>query len=101
MPSDDEYNKAVAIWKTKGFKIFEEYIMYYCECDVDLLMEGLDNYRKLFWKTSKLEILILFRCLKWHTKTYYRTILTTKSIPDEKTFNIINESLYGGNCPSV
>jgi hypothetical protein len=40
MPSEDEYNKAVDIWEIKGFKTFEEYMMYYCECDVDLLMEG-------------------------------------------------------------
>jgi hypothetical protein len=57
LPSETEYKKAIDVWKTKGFKTFKEYMMHYCQCDVDLLIEGLNNYRELFWKTSKLEIL--------------------------------------------
>ena len=57
LPSETEYTNAIKIWHEHKFTCFREYMMYYCECDVDLLIQGLNNYRDLFWETSKMEIL--------------------------------------------
>jgi len=47
----------VDVWNNKGFKNFEEYMMYYCTLDVDLLIQGLVKFREILQDQLHLEAL--------------------------------------------
>jgi hypothetical protein len=100
MPTREEYKKAVALFQQQGFITFQQYEEYYCERDVDLLIQGMNNYRALFWQTSQLEILSFVSLPQLAytdlLKTYIKAPL--HYIPNKQTFDIINKSVYGGNC---
>ncbi|PRP80090.1 hypothetical protein PROFUN_12244 [Planoprotostelium fungivorum] len=57
LPSEAEHGNAVNIWKEKQFATFGEYMMYYCRCDVELLLQGTTNYRTLLMTKNNMELL--------------------------------------------
>ncbi|PRP83717.1 hypothetical protein PROFUN_03872, partial [Planoprotostelium fungivorum] len=57
LPSETEYQHAVKVWKEKQFASFGEYMMYYCRCDVELLLQGTSNYRSLLMTKNNMELL--------------------------------------------
>src|SRR4029078_3554656 len=98
--SQEDYNNALKIYNEKKFSCYGEWMMYYCERDVDLLIEGLNNYRKITLEGSKMEIcnyisisqIAYTNALKNYIK------LPLYQIENEEVFNIIDNSIYGGNC---
>jgi len=95
-----DYEHAQQVWKEKGFRTMKDYMMYYCRLDVDIMMQGIANFRKNLWDESKLELLnymsisqiSITNCLK----NYIHVELYT--IPDEHCYRVINNSVYGGGC---
>ena len=99
LPTQKEYKKAVELFTNK-FTTFQQYEEFYCERDVDLLIQSMNNYRQLFWSTSKLEIL---NCVSLPQLAYTDLLKTyikhpLEYIPNRQVFDVINESVYGGNC---
>ena len=82
------------------FETFQQYEEYYCERDVDLLLQAMNNYRQLFWETSKLEILSFVSLPQLAYTDMLRTYIQKplEYIPNRQVFDIVNASVYGGNC---
>ena len=103
MPTQREYDEALEVWNEKGFKTFGEYMMYYCELDVDVLIEGLNNYRQQFWDSAKIEVLSFVSISQQAFTNLLKNHVDWEQYPlyyinDEKELEMIDKSLHGGNC---
>lgn len=100
--TEAEYEEAKAIWKRLGFKRFSEYMMYYCECDVELLMQGVSNFRSMFLHEYEIDVLNFMSIPQIANGAFMNRFLKHEHdlhyIPNQQTFDIINPSIYGGNC---
>lgn len=102
-PSQADYDEACAKFRALGFTTFQQYMEHYCRRDVDLLLQGMNNYRELFWATSQLEILNFVSIPQLAYTDFLATYVDHERhplhyIPNEDVFGVVNESLYGGNC---
>src|SRR4051794_12366839 len=52
-----DYAEAQRAWMQQGMSKFKDYVEFYCQLDVDVLIEGLVNYRKILMKESNLDVL--------------------------------------------
>lgn len=100
LPLETEYEHAVKVWKEKQFASFGEYMMYYCRCDVELLLQGTTNYRTLLMAKNNMELLNYVSVAQINyqniLKNYQKHDLRT--IPSQKMYNLISDSIYGGRC---
>ncbi|PRP73738.1 hypothetical protein PROFUN_16485 [Planoprotostelium fungivorum] len=99
-PSETEYEHAVRVWKEKRFASFGEYMMYYCRCDVELLLQGTTNYRTLLMTKSNMELLNYVSVAQISYQNILKNYLKhdLRTIPSQKMYNLISDSIYGGRC---
>ncbi|PRP73730.1 hypothetical protein PROFUN_16555 [Planoprotostelium fungivorum] len=75
-------------------------MMYYCRCDVELLLQGTTNYRTLLMTKNSMELLnyVSVAHISYQNilKNYLKHDLRT--IPSQKMYNLISDSIYGGRC---
>ena len=50
-----DYDNAMQLWQENGFKSFKDYMMYYCERDVDVFLQGLIKFREILQQEAKLD----------------------------------------------
>jgi hypothetical protein len=95
-----DYNRALEIYKEKKFKNFGEWLMHYCERDVDLLIEGLNGFRELYLETAKMDICNYISIPQIANANALKNFikLPLYQLESEQIFDVINPSIYGGNC---
>ncbi|PRP74536.1 hypothetical protein PROFUN_15668 [Planoprotostelium fungivorum] len=100
LPLEAEYGHAVNIWKEKQFASFGEYMMYYCRCDVELLLHDTANYRSLLMTKNKMELLNYVSVAQISHQNILKNYLKhdLRTIPSQKMYNLISDSIYGGRC---
>ncbi|PRP77293.1 hypothetical protein PROFUN_05538 [Planoprotostelium fungivorum] len=100
LPSEAEYEHAVKVWKVKHFASFGEYMMYYCRCDVELLLQGTSNYRSLLMTKNNMELLNYVSVAQISYQNILKNYLKhdLRTIPSQKMYNLISDSIYGGRC---
>ncbi|PRP72907.1 hypothetical protein PROFUN_17073, partial [Planoprotostelium fungivorum] len=98
LPSEAEYGHAVNIWKEKQFASFGEYMMYYCRCDVELLLQGITNYRSLLMTKNNMELLNYVNVAQISYQNILKNYLKhdLRTIPSQKMYSLISDSIYGG-----
>ena len=101
--SIEDYQIAQNNWNKWNCKLFKDYLIKYCEIDVDIMMQAVTNYRKVYLEENQIELLNYVSLSqtayttflkKYHNKQQYPLF----TISNEKVYNIINKNIYSGNC---
>lgn len=80
-----------------------QYMLEYCEKDVDLLMSGMNGFADLCFEAEKIDAFkfctiaqLAFAILicNYVSKLGYKI----KTIPDNETHDVIEKTIFGGNC---
>lgn len=95
-----EYEHAVQVWQQQGFTTFKDYMLYYCERDVDVLIDALNNFRSTWITEATIDPLnyVSISSLAYQNalKNYITHPLYT--IESEEVYHMIEMAMYGGNC---
>ncbi len=77
-----------------------EYMMDYCEKDVDLLIAGMDGFAETCFSAEGMDALKFCTIgqIAWRIFLCNYREAVIKTIPDKDSYDIINGSTFGGNC---
>lgn len=87
--------------KVTAVTTFKDYLTNYCENDVNILIGALQQYRNAMLRDINLELLNYITISQISYKNALKNYLPPKvelyTISNENTYNLIKDSIYGGN----
>ena len=101
--SEETYNNCLQKFKAEKMTYFWEFMMYYCERDVDLLLKGWQNFQKSMVSKFQLDPnnSISGPQLSWANFLKNFKSHELKMIPNQKVYDILKNTLYGGKVEVI
>lgn len=92
--------EAMAVWVSLKTKNMEHYTIAYCERDVDLLLNGIEQYRNRIRTEYGMEVLLYATMPSLVDSLASRSFLTEPlpMIPSQEVYDLLNATTFGGLC---
>jgi hypothetical protein len=98
----EDYERALQEWEKQGFTTFQDYLMFYCTRDVEVLLKGLELYKKFYRLLGNLEMLneVSISSCAWNValRAFMSPHYPLYKIPTKEMYSLIMESIQGGRC---
>lgn len=94
-----EYGIFLAIWHALDCKCLKDYLRYYCELDVLLLADVLEDFRNACLEDYKLDLLYYFSMSGFaFSAMLLKTKIRLELISDPEMYSFIERTIRGGIC---